>query len=106
MKRVFWIMVAHLLAVFSGAAEAVDCGVKVVYEGKGAGQVTFNGATHAGNGLACAECHERRGLSLPLFEKQKGSTGITMRKMEMGRACGYCHDVVDDSKCSKCHQKE
>lgn len=106
MIKVVWIFAAYLLAVFSGTAGAVDCGVKIVYEGKGAGQVTFEGSKHAGRGIACAECHERRGLTLPLFEKRKGSTAISMRRMAMGRACGYCHDVVNDTKCSKCHQKE
>lgn len=106
MKMSVLILVVCLLASIPGKADAVDCRVKVVFSGKGAGQVTFDGAVHSGRGIACAQCHEHRGLSLPLFEKQKGSTMISMRKMAMGRACGYCHDVVDETKCSKCHKKE
>jgi len=90
---------------------AEDCGVKITYEGKGAGEVVFDGPLHSSKGLTCASCHNSRGLSDPLFEKKRGGSSMSMRKMDLGRSCGYCHDgkntfsTASMTDCSKCHHK-
>ena len=90
---------------------AEDCGVKITYEGKGAGEVVFDGSLHSSKGLTCASCHDGLGLSNPLFEKKKRANNMSMRKMDLGRSCGYCHDGKNSfstakmTDCSKCHHK-
>ncbi len=96
--------------IFPGAAGAANteaCDAVVVYDGKGAGQVVFDGQLHSLKGLTCAECHEPRMFSPALFEKRKGADEVSMRKMELGRSCGYCHVVSmkDTLTCDKCHRK-
>jgi c(7)-type cytochrome triheme protein len=99
------IMVCMILLI-SGSTYAVGSGSSIVYEGKSAGAVVFDGTVHA-NGLTCANCHESIGLTPPLFEMKRGESWITMKKMERGRSCGYCHEVQlhDFSSCGKCHHK-
>ena len=99
------IMVCMILFI-SGNVQAVGSGSSIVYEGKGAGEVVFDGAVHAGS-LTCANCHESLGLTPPLFDMKKGESWITMKKIERGRSCGYCHDVQPNnfSTCGKCHHK-
>lgn len=104
------ILAGIFLAVFmavAGNGHASTCGDAVVYEGKGAGQVLFDGKLHAAKGLTCADCHEGEMFSPALFSMQKGSNDITMRKMELGRSCGHCHEVSmkDTLSCDKCHKK-
>ena len=100
-----------LLCSGAGSALAARCAPIIIYEGKGAGEVVFNSVTHMSKGLTCADCHEGKGFSYPLFEMKKGANGVSMRKMAMGRACGYCHDgkqtfsVTSEIQCSKCHHK-
>jgi hypothetical protein len=38
---------------------------------------------------------------------KRGESWITMKKIERGRSCGYCHEVRpnDFSSCGKCHHK-
>jgi c(7)-type cytochrome triheme protein len=89
------------------AEQAAPCGAAVVYDGKGAGQVLFDGKLHTAKGLTCADCHESKLFSLALFTMQRGGNDITMRKMELGRSCGYCHQVSmkDTLNCNTCHRK-
>ena len=92
---------------FAENVYAVESGVTITYSGKGAGEVIFNGTVHSEKGSICADCHEPHGLSLALFEMKKGADVINMRKIEMGKSCGYCHSVSlsDTSSCSTCHHK-
>lgn len=85
---------------------AIDC-VQVVYEGKGAGQVVFDGSLHLSKGLACADCHEAQSMSFALFEMKRDASAVTMRRMEKGRSCGACHKVAMDNtiNCEYCHKK-
>ncbi len=85
----------------------MPCDTVVVYEGQGAGQVVFDGKLHAEKGLTCANCHEGRLFSPALFSMKKGSNELSMRKMELGRSCGYCHPVSmkETLTCDKCHKK-
>ena len=91
---------------------AEGCGVIVIYEGKGAGQVVFDGKLHLSKKLTCADCHEGSAFSFALFEMKKGADAISMRSMELGRYCGHCHDgkqafsTTDSLHCSRCHQKK
>jgi c(7)-type cytochrome triheme protein len=87
--------------------QAVPIGTRIVYEGKGAGEVIFDGTVHAQKRLTCADCHEQQGFLPALFETTRDGNIVTMRKMEMGRSCGYCHAVSmkDMSSCSFCHHK-
>jgi c(7)-type cytochrome triheme protein len=96
-----------VLCSLAGNAQAVPAGVKLSYEGKGAGEVIFDGTAHAAKGLTCATCHERQGLMPAMFEMKKNARFISMRKIEMGMSCGNCHVVSmnDMSSCSSCHHK-
>jgi c(7)-type cytochrome triheme protein len=108
-------LVRSMMIIFlcTGAANAVagDCVSMLTYEGKGAGEVVFNMAKHMAKGLTCADCHEQRGFTSPLFEMKRGASNVSMKKMEMGKSCGYCHDgrktfsVTRESDCSRCHHK-
>jgi len=107
----FLIIIYMLLCSFAGNAHAGGCGVTIKYDGKGAGQVVFNGKVHTSKGLVCPDCHEGRDFLPALFEMKKGADLISMRKMQLGRSCGYCHDgkqafsATDSFDCSKCHRK-
>ncbi|MDA8099386.1 MAG: cytochrome c3 family protein [Nitrospiraceae bacterium] len=98
-----------LLAVPAVAQE--ECGHPIAYEGKGAGIVIFDGAAHVAKGLTCATCHEGGAFSSALFEMKRGANPISMRRMELGRSCGSCHDgkqafsTTDQLSCGKCHRK-
>jgi len=96
-----------LFCSLAGNAFAVASGVTITYEGGGAGTVVFDGTVHAAKKLTCGECHERQGLHLPLFAMKKGGDILTMKVMERGRACGYCHPISLNEilKCEKCHRK-
>jgi len=108
-----YILMTLILALCSlaGRSYADGCGVKVTYPGQGAGKVIFDGAVHLSKGIPCDRCHEGQGFNFALFEKKRGSTIMSMKKMENGRSCGYCHDgkksfsVADMTACSRCHQK-
>lgn len=100
-----------VLCSLAGYASATGCEDNIVFDGKGAGQVVFNVTVHTSKGYTCYYCHEKHGFSSALFEMKKGSDTITMRKMELGSSCGYCHDgkkafsATDNLSCSKCHRK-
>jgi c(7)-type cytochrome triheme protein len=72
------------------------------------GKVTFDGKTHADNGLSCTECHAKP----KLFEMKKGGDKITMAAMNEGKFCGSCHDgkkafsVKASTDCVKCHKTD
>jgi phosphate transport system substrate-binding protein len=95
----------------AGNVGAERCGANIMYEGKGAGQVVFDGTLHSSKGFSCSVCHEQHGLSSALFEMKKGADAISMRKMQLGSSCGYCHDgtkafsVTDYLQCANCHHK-
>ncbi len=105
------IMLVMFLCSFQVNAYAEGCGVIVIYDGKGAGQVVFDGPLHLSKRLTCSDCHEGKAFSFALFEKKRGADIISMRSMALGRSCGYCHDgksafsTTDSLNCSKCHQK-
>ena len=105
------IVIYMLLCSLAVNAHAEGCGANTLYEGKGAGQVLFDGQFHASKGLSCSDCHEGNAFSFALFEMKRGATKISMRNMELGRSCGSCHDgkqafsATDSLNCSKCHQK-
>jgi c(7)-type cytochrome triheme protein len=109
--KVFLNVMIMLTCSAAGSALADGCVSIITYEGKGAGEVVFNRAAHMSKGLTCADCHEGYGFSYPLFEMKRGANSVSMKKMEMGRACGYCHDgkktfsVTNEIQCSKCHHK-
>ena len=109
MQKFFSLMCTYglVLCVFAGEAQAVPIGVKITYQGKGAGEVVFDGSAHAAKGLTCAVCHDGDGLIPGMFEMKKNSSSISMRKIEMGLSCGNCHKVSmkDTSSCSLCHHK-
>ena len=103
------IMVSGMvLCSLAGSAHAAESGVTITYEGKGAGQVVFDGTLHAAKGLSCADCHEPQFLLPALFGMKKGSEEITMNKIVRGRSCGRCHEVsmTNFLICSKCHQNK
>jgi c(7)-type cytochrome triheme protein len=108
-KMKYALMLLGIIVVCSiaGNAQAVASGATITFEGRGAGAVVFDGTVHAKKGLNCADCHERHALSPALFPMTKDETVISMRKMELGRSCGYCHSdwVTDMLSCSRCHQK-
>jgi c(7)-type cytochrome triheme protein len=111
-KNCFTVIMYMLLCSLAVNAHAEGCGTMVIYNGKGAGQVVFEGKLHAAKkNLACADCHDATGFSSALFEMKRGANAISMRNMELGRYCGYCHDgkqafsTTDSLNCSKCHQK-
>ena len=99
-----------ILCSFAGYSSADECS-DIVFEGQGAGQVVFNLQAHTAKGLTCASCHEGKGFSFALFEMKRGGDNITMRVMERGSSCGYCHDgkkafsVTASLDCDKCHHK-
>ncbi len=101
-----WLFAAVLLAVLSATVLAVPPGGQIIYEGKGAGQVVFDGTVHARK-TTCPDCHESLGLTPALFDMKRGASWITMKKMERGRSCGYCHEILpnDSLSCSLCHRK-
>jgi thiosulfate reductase cytochrome b subunit len=105
------LIICLLLCSFAGNVHAAECGTHIIYEGKGAGQVVFDGTVHTSKGLTCSACHDQHGFSSALFEMKKGATVISMRKMQLGSSCGYCHDgsqafsATDYLLCSNCHHK-
>jgi c(7)-type cytochrome triheme protein len=107
----FMVSIYVLLCSLAVNAHAEGCGVTVIYEGKGAGQVIFDGKFHASKNLVCADCHEGSAFSFALFEAKRGANIVSMRNMELGRSCGHCHDgkqafsTTDSLSCSKCHKK-
>ena len=103
MKHLVTALFSMILLV-SQNAQAVGPGSAIVFDGKGAGEVIFDGTVH--KGLACADCHEPRGLTPALFEMKRGESWISMKKMERGRSCGFCHEIAQNfSNCSFCHKK-
>ena len=90
--------------LFPGSAPAVQEGIKITFNGGGAGVVVFDGTVHAKE-LKCADCHETRFLSPALYGMNRSPFEVSMRKMEMGKSCGRCHDVTSDRSCSACHHK-
>ena len=95
-------------SLLAGSAYAVESGATITYDGKGAGQVVFDGSLHAAKGKSCDDCHEPDLLLPQLFEKKKGADEITMNKIVLGRSCGRCHKVsmTDYLVCAKCHQNK
>jgi c(7)-type cytochrome triheme protein len=104
MKNVL-IMTLVCVVVFAVAAPAfaVGPGKTVEFNPKGAGKVVFDGKVHAQ--AKCNECHPA------VFKMKKGSTAMTMKDMETGKFCGFCHNgtkafgVKDAAQCGKCHKK-
>jgi len=100
-----------ILCSFAGNARAMECGVNIRYEGKGAGQVVFDATLHTSKGITCADCHEQHGFSPALFEMKTGANVISMRKMQLGSSCGRCHDgkqafsSTNFLNCANCHHK-
>ena len=98
----FFFVVALAAAVtflIAASAFAVGPGKTILFDGKGAGKVVFDGKTHTGT--KCVDCHK-------FFIMKKGANVITMKDMRAGKACGACHDgkkafAVKD--CAKCHKK-
>jgi len=94
------------LILSAGNVMAVPSG-KTVEFASSMGKVTFDGKTHAGKGLQCADCHTKP----KLFEMKKGSDKITMAAMNEGKFCGACHDgkkafsVKAPADCAKCHKQ-
>ncbi len=103
---VLYLCMLSVVVCGAAVAYAVPIGVQVTYPGKGAGEVIFDGSVHA-KSFVCNDCHDENGLIPPLFVMKKFSTGISMRKIEMGLACGKCHQVSmkDTTNCSICHHK-
>jgi len=105
------VVACMLFCSFAVNAHAEECGSGVSYEGKGAGQVIFDKKLHVSKGLTCADCHEGKVFSFPLFERKKGANMLSMRSMELGKSCGSCHDgkqafsTTSSLNCSKCHRK-
>ena len=107
----FLMIMVMILCSPAGNTSAMECQNNIVFDGKGSGQVVFNVTAHTSKGITCSDCHEGRSFSFALFEMKKGSDTITMRKMQLGSSCGYCHDgkkafsVTNNLDCSKCHRK-
>jgi c(7)-type cytochrome triheme protein len=96
-----------VLCSFTGSAHGTArCG-KILYEGKGAGEVVFDATAHAAKGLTCADCHEPHVFTPALFVMKKGANSVSMTRMERGWSCGSCHDVsaTNTFSCSRCHHK-
>jgi c(7)-type cytochrome triheme protein len=97
------------MAALSSASP--ECDETVLFEGKGAGKVTFDAAVHTSLGFSCADCHEARGLSPAIFAMKRGEDAVTMRRMELGYSCGNCHNgekafsASDPFSCDRCHHK-
>lgn len=77
------LIICMLLYSLAGNACAESCGANIIYEGRGAGQVIFDGALHTSKGLTCSTCHEVHGFSSALFEMKKGANVMSMRKMQL-----------------------
>jgi c(7)-type cytochrome triheme protein len=105
------LIICVFVGSLAGTVYAEGCGVNIRYEGKGAGQVVFDGTLHTSKGFTCSDCHEQHGFSTALFEMKTGANVITMRKMQLGSSCGSCHDgkkafsATDYLSCSNCHHK-
>lgn len=105
MKKVLFLLIAIIAVGLVGTAIAVPPGKTVEWEGKGAGKVVFEGKKHAEAGKKCNNCHPK------VFKMKKGSTAITMKDLNAGKACGICHNgtdafaTKDAASCKKCHKK-
>ncbi|MDO8747398.1 MAG: cytochrome c3 family protein, partial [Thermodesulfovibrionales bacterium] len=90
MKK-FTIIAALIIAVaFVSSAMAVPPGETVEFKGGAMGKVTFDGKTHADNGLKCDDCHEG---NIP-FTVKKGTAKITMDDHNVGKLCFSCHNGI------------
>lgn len=108
MKKLFVVMLVVAVSfVLAVSAFAVPAGKTVEFDGKGGGEVVFDGKIHADKGLKCADCHSNP----KLFQMKKGANVLTMKDMEAGKNCGACHNgtkafsVKDAANCAKCHKK-
>lgn len=109
------ILISMILSLSAGNAFSRGCEDNIVFDGKGAGQVTFNVSAHTSKGISCADCHEGSGFSFALFDMKIGADTISMRKMQLGSSCGHCHNgqkggknafsVTNSLNCAKCHHK-
>ena len=104
MKK-FFVMSVVVVVTLCMAASVFASMKTVEFDGKGAGKVVFDGATHKAKGLGCKDCHPA------LFAMKKGGAVLTMKDMEAGKNCGACHNgtkafgVKDAASCAKCHKK-
>jgi c(7)-type cytochrome triheme protein len=93
-----------LVVAIVGSAFAVGSGKKVEYAGSSAGQVVFDGKSHADAGSKCAECH-------PKVWPMKKGPAMVHADMNAGKGCGVCHNgqkafkTDDQANCGKCHKK-
>lgn len=107
MTRSVVILATCVLVFLPLAAPAVPEGVKLTWEGGGAGPVIFDGTVHAKQGLACDVCHVAG-----QFHTQKGADPITMDALKKDQYCGYCHNgtrafsTKKTSDCGRCHKKK
>ena len=104
MTRIFNIFVAVcFLLSLAGLVMASGPAKKVAYDGGTKGRVVFDGKSHAGAGLSCANCHTKP----KLFTMKK--TALKMAEMKEGKSCGACHDGKSKAfgvkECAKCHKK-
>jgi len=105
MKKLLFLVIAIIAVGLVGTAIAVPPGKKVELDGKGAGKVIFDGATHAKAGKKCPDCHPK------VFKMKKGADKMTMKDINAGKFCGTCHNgeaafsAKDAANCKKCHHK-
>jgi c(7)-type cytochrome triheme protein len=96
-------MYISITVALSFDAYGIPPGRKKVYNGGGAGKVTFDSKDHKIRGGSCIKCH-------PEIFIMKGNIQITMADIYDNKYCGACHNGVEsfDSKkqenCTRCHK--
>jgi c(7)-type cytochrome triheme protein len=102
-KIVATLLASVASALFVASAMAVVPGKKVEYDVP-LGKVTFDGATHAGKGFKCPDCHTK------IFKMEKYAGKTTWGQMH-GNGCGVCHNgnrafkATEPANCRKCHKR-
>jgi c(7)-type cytochrome triheme protein len=101
MKKALSVLLAVLIT--ASFVYATVGGGDVLFEAKGAGNVTFSHDTHVGMGKQCIECHDS------LYVTKARHKKVSMKEMGKGQSCGACHNgkkaFAVKENCKTCHKK-
>lgn len=103
MKSVFFLTVCCLsILLLPSVSLSVPPGKSITFPGGSAGEVIFNGKSHADAGKRCGDCHTK------IFNMKKGSAKIDMSKHNSDDYCAKCHSydmrTSGSNNCMKCHK--
>ena len=111
MSNRLWLLVIPLMFILPSGLYAIGMGEmggmsmgamvsKVTIQTKTVGGVIFNHSVH-GSRFQCKTCHPK------VFKQKNNSNHVSMKAMEQGKSCGFCHNGKKafnvTGNCTKCH---